>query len=143
MPRYEGLTVRHFDRHALDVPAELVIAPEHGEQVRLTTVSAGVSDPRTLKVTVRDISRGGLGMESAIFLPRMTKAAIRIWVQQPGCERRAVERMIRLRRASMCSEQPTYLLGAQFIARDGDDDSDLDDLLRLAEEHHGPKEDAA
>jgi hypothetical protein len=43
----------------------------------------------------------------------------------------------------MVSEAPSYLLGAQFIAREGDSDADLEDLLRLADAHGGAGEAAA
>lgn len=143
MSRYQGLTVRHFDRHDLDLPAEVVIAPEHAEQVHFTSVSGGVVDATTIKATVRDVSRGGMGLETPLFLPRMTKATVRIWLKAGGAGERVVERGIRIRRAAMVSEAPSYLLGAQFIAREGESDADLEDLLRLADAHGGAGEAAA
>lgn len=143
MSSYQGLTVRHHDRHELDVPAELIIAPEHVEQVRFTGVSAGAVNATTLSVKVRDMSRGGVGLESPIYLPRMTKAVVRMWLGSADSAQQCVERLVRVRRCLMASESPSYMLGTQFISREGEEESELEELLRLAGRHDAIEEDAA
>lgn len=128
MPQYQGLTVRHFDRHTLSLHADLKIKSAQRGHVRLGTKRACVLNDHTLRVIVRDASRGGLGVESEVLLPRMTHATVRVY---SDAEMAVVllEREVRVRRTVMASEQPSYALGLQFI---GDDEGE-DVIRRLSE----------
>jgi PilZ domain len=146
MSNYQGLTVRHHDRHELDLKAELVIDPAHVEQVRFTATHAAVVNAATIQVRVRDVSRGGVGVESPIYLPRMTKATVRLFLDDPlqaGNAGTPLQRTVRICRCAMINESPAYLLGTQFIAQDGETEADLERLLILAHGPHRTGEEAA
>ncbi len=143
MSNYQGLTVRHHDRHELDLKAELVIDPEHVEQVCFTSSHAAVVNATTIQVRVRDVSRGGIGVESPIYLPRMVKATVRLLLDGTSQPEGPLQRTIRVRRCSMVNESPAYLLGTQFIAQDGETEADLERLLTLAHGPHRTEEEAA
>jgi hypothetical protein len=128
MSEYQGLTVRHHDRHTLSLRAELIIVSAQRGHVRLGTKHASASNDHTLRVVVRDASRGGLGVESEVFLPRMTQATVRVYADADAT-RLLLEREVRVRRTVMATEQPSYALGLQFIG----EEEGADIIARLSE----------
>ncbi|MCK4871374.1 MAG: PilZ domain-containing protein [Phycisphaerales bacterium] len=132
MTTYQGLTVRHHDRHELSLAAEFTVQQEHRSQIRFSAADTSVVDPYTLRVTVRDVSRGGLGIGSTVVVPCRTIGSIRIFTGSPSNRELLFEGNVRIRRVVMFDDSPTYSLGAQFLDKDGQDDTDLDRLLDAA-----------
>ena len=65
-----GLSVRQHEREKIRLPIEFIVCDEHREQVRFSS-SSSAGRPHVIKGMVTDISRGGLGFDSYLFLPRM------------------------------------------------------------------------
>ena len=137
MSAYRGLTVRHDDRLELRLPAVLTIEPEHKDQVRFSSNGKSVIDSHSINIDVRDVSKGGLGIDTETIVPRMALASIKVFT--PADEKGTLkgtlllERKVRIRRVSMITSEPRYLLGAQFITQESDQEEDINNILSFAE----------
>ena len=132
-----GLTVRHFERRTIDFPAEFAVCEEHQGQVRFSPTSSA-QDRHAIAVRCVDMSPGGVGMQSDIYLPRMCEGVLRVFDPTPVGTREdgtpilniALEHRVKIRRVYMTGEMPEYFVGTSFI----DADSALQDCVeRLVE----------
>jgi hypothetical protein len=107
------LVVRRHDRYECDLPALLTVI---GTAVRLSRSVLGGAGK--LPARVVDISGGGIGMISAVYLPPGCEVDVEL--QTPGDGSRAgnVKLRLRLRRTAMADRKPSFYLGAGF---DGED----------------------
>jgi len=125
-----GLTVRHSQRHEVALPAELRIAPAHCGRVRFSPASGARGD--RLSVTIVDISAGGLGLMSDVFLPRSALVEIRVADPKNPDGPPLLETTTRAQRVTMVDRRPGYLLGLAFVQRDEALTESLDRVLALA-----------
>lgn len=101
------LTVRQHERHACDTAADVVLAPESADRVRLSRSAQGKGGG--IPVSIIDFSRGGLGLRSTLFLPRLCRVRLRL-TGDPAAEVVALT----VRRVRMIERTPTYYLGVSF-----------------------------
>ena len=131
-----GLTVRQHQRDAIEIGVEFVVANEHCEQVRFSPMSSAVQ-PHIIRGVATDISSGGLGIDSKIFVPRMTEGTVRIYnctsVEALGdasvINEVIFEHKVKVRRVILLSHDPTYSLGMAFIDPPSDIDQRVDRLM--------------
>lgn len=93
------------------MPALLSVAPEHQSLVRFNP--AICERDGWIPATLADISPGGLGLMTKVFLPRMSIARVRVMRGQD--ERQVLDVKVRLQRVTMTDRRPAYLLGTSFV----------------------------
>lgn len=104
---FKELSGRRHRRETCQVAASLRVAPEHADRVVIGR--AGEAVP----ATITDFGEGGLGIRTAIFLPRGCALVLRLGEGLPAGGQDAPA-TIRVRRVRMTDRQPTYYLGASF-----------------------------
>jgi hypothetical protein len=131
------LTVRHFDRDAIELTAQLVIAEAHREQIRFSAAS-GASDSHIVSVTAEDISAGGAGAMCSQFIPRMAEGLLRVFGPSSAKDAHGgaalpdaiFEQRVKVRRVRLASDEPSYALGLAFFDPDQNVEARVKDLLK-------------
>lgn len=111
MTAEKDLIVRRFERHELVLPAILSVAPEHQSLVRFNPSIC--ERDGWIPATLADISPGGLGLITQVFIPRMS--LMRVRVMRGEDERQVLDVKVRLQRICMTDRRPAYLLGTAFV----------------------------
>lgn len=111
-----GLTVRRFERRQLELCARVTVDAASSAQVRLSAQTG--SRDQGLSALVVDVSEGGMGVRTGLFLPR--KAVVRISVFDGPDGEVIFEETVRVQRVSMLDRAASYLLGTAFIERGPD-----------------------
>lgn len=93
------------------LPAILSVAPEHQAMVRFNPSIC--ERDGWIRATLTDISPGGLGLITGVFIPRMSLMRVRIMRGQD--ERQVLDVKVRLQRICMTDRRPAYLLGTAFV----------------------------
>lgn len=101
--------VRADQRYTCSMQAVMRPAPDADDAVSLTR-AVGEGDG-TVKVTVVDASRGGVGVISAVFLPRGSHVEVSI----AGPKDMLGTITARVQRVEMRDRRPTYYLGLAVI----------------------------
>jgi hypothetical protein len=107
----DSLIVRQFERVRCALPAESSITTEHSKTVVLSAMAADGNG--TFPVTVVDISKGGLGLKSTVFIPKL--ARLSVIIADPQGREAATLVNIRIQRVVMIDRTPTYELGGPFL----------------------------
>ncbi len=111
MAAENDLMVRRHERHELVLPAILSVAPEHQSLVRFNPSIC--ERDGWIPATLADISPGGLGLVTSVFIPRMSLMRVRVMRGQD--ERQVLDVKVRLQRVTMTDRRPAYLLGTAFV----------------------------
>jgi hypothetical protein len=132
-----GLTVRQFDRRTIDFAAELCIREAHRSQVKFSGTSAA-TDRYLAPMRTLDISHGGMGLSSRLYVPRMCEGVIRLFgepLQDTDDQRRHVvlEATVKVRRVAMTGPEPTYFIGISFAESGAEFDQRISRFLALTE----------
>lgn len=106
-PMPQDLIVRQHERVPCDLPARIRLAPASVRIIRLTPAASSTGE---LAARVVDLSRGGAGLSSAIYLP--VRSSVVVVVHRPGGE--PIELNGQIRRATMMDKRPHYYLGVEF-----------------------------
>jgi PilZ domain-containing protein len=109
---------RLFVRHETRYEAAVDVHPDHAEQFRL-------SFPDTQSIlAVIDVSKGGLGLSSPVFMPKNLRITLTIADFGAPAGKHGVALRIRgiVRRCVMFDHKPTYQLGLQFVDPAGRDE---------------------
>jgi len=125
MTQNPGLSVRQHEREEVRLPVQFVIADEHREQVRFSSLSSA-PNRYTIHAVATDVSRGGLGVRSRFYLPRMCEGIVRIFdldeteatpvrLLETGP---VIEARAKVRRVILAGHEPTYVIGFAFIGAD-------------------------
>ena len=124
----DHLVVRRHTRLECSLPGLLRVGDAHSAQIVFSR--AVVDGDGAVPACVVDCSEGGVGLNTAVYLPK--GADLRLLVSLPG-PRGAIEHELhlRVRRSSMVSRAPSYYLGTSVIDRSGTAAS-LGELLRWA-----------
>ena len=117
-----GLSVRQHEREKIRLPIEFIVCDEHREQVRFSS-SSSAGRPHVIKGMVTDISRGGLGFDSYLFLPRMCEGKVRIFDRattvsqiEPVPPRQPIlETQVKIKRVLLQGQDPSYQIGIAFL----------------------------
>lgn len=122
MAPISGLTVRQHKRESIDLPVQFIVDETHRAQVRFTVSSTAVNQ-NTIQGIATDLSKGGLGMESLLFLPRLCEGVIRIFHRtdddlNPKTIQESmpvIEARVKVQRVVLSSHEPTYAIGMSFL----------------------------
>lgn len=117
-----GLSVRQHEREEIQLPVEFTVCDEHREQVRFSS-SSSAGRPHVIQGKVTDISRGGLGIDCHLFLPRMCEGKVRIFhgavaipQSDPESAREPIfETRVKVRRVLLRGHDTTYQIGLAFL----------------------------
>lgn len=128
-PGAEQLVVRQHERFHCRLPLRLRIAADVVEQVIL---ARAVSDGSgAIDAFITDASRGGLGIESAVFLPRGCRLRVRLKSAGPT-PTPDNDLIVRVQRVSMLDRKPTYYLGVSFFSKGPEHDQTIAAMLDAA-----------
>lgn len=106
-----GSVVRRAVRHDVALRAKMSVHPDHAQAVRLSQ-SSGVRDG-WLDCDIVDVSGGGIGIMTHVFLPKRTKLNVRVFGLAAGGEP-LMEIRVAIQRVVMTDRRPAYILGATF-----------------------------
>ena len=113
LPRISsGLTVRQHQRATIDLRAEFEISERCRDQVRFNPSAQG-GKPWLLTGSALDVSPGGLGVRSFLFVPRQCVGTIRLLAPSDRREVVFAQHAI-VRRAKLLPGDQSYLLGPAF-----------------------------
>ena len=107
--------IRRSQRHDVALPARFCIAPAHSALVRLSSGS-GARDG-WLDAGLVDLSSGGVGLVTSVFVPRRCLITVRVWGDnspEAQSEPPILEVGARVQRIVMTDRRPAYLLGTAF-----------------------------
>jgi len=110
LPKTDNLVVRQHERLRCELRAQAGVAPEHAAAIALSPLAAdgaGCFEP-----TVVDISRGGIGLRTKVFLPKQSRIAVTITDPAIGAP---ISMTVRVQRVVMTDRTPTYELGTAFV----------------------------
>jgi hypothetical protein len=109
---------RLFVRHQTRYEAAVEVHPDHAEQFRLSFTGTQSN------LAVTDVSKGGLGLWSPIFMPKNLRVTLTIANFGGGGGKHGIALKIRgiVRRTSMIDHKPSYQLGLQFVDPAGRDE---------------------
>lgn len=110
-----GSMARQFVRQATRRAARLEPDPVHADQFRLAFPDA------QSEVFVTDVSKGGLGIASTVFIPRALKLIIHV----PCADRPDLTIPAIARRCMLSDHKPNYTVGLQFCKPEGDAEAEL------------------
>ncbi len=130
MPSQDQIIVRQSARHDVCLRGLARIAPESAGTVRLARAS-GAKDG-WIEVDVVDLSSGGVGFVSMLFLPRRSVVTLRIFGNAPEAPALATVQC-RIQRVCMTDRRPAYLIGAAIESTDDEARGGLEKLLTLFE----------
>ena len=117
-----GLSVRQHERGKIRLPIEFIVSDEHREQVRFSSSSSAVR-PHEIQGMVTDISRGGLGFDSQLYLPRMCEGKVRIFdgattvsqIDPVPTPQPILETRVKIKRVLLQGQDPSYQIGIAFL----------------------------
>lgn len=111
----DAIHARQFVRHAVSIEARIEPHPDHSEQYRLAVPDAQSG------LAVTDVSGGGLGLRSGIFVPKRMKVIVHVMTGEAasGVASEVIRVRAIARRCEMIDHAPTYLIGLQFVDASG------------------------
>ena len=126
-PGAEQLVVRQHERFLCRLPSHVRVSEDAADQVALARSVGDGSG--SLDVVITDASRGGLGIESSVFLPRGCRVKVRV---KPATGESVHDVTLRVQRVTMLDRKPTYYLGMSFVSKGPDHDLGVGILLEMA-----------
>lgn len=129
-PQTDNLVVRQFERLSCSLKASMCVNPHHAGAVSLSPEIASASG--TVALLLTDVSKGGVGLRSPVFLPKGTQ--IDITLSDPAFVSTAFANWTlktRVMRVIMSSRQPTYDLGTALIDLSTSEQNKLVDLIAI------------
>jgi hypothetical protein len=118
MSENPGLVIRRHRRHDIALDAEVSIAPEHAQAVRFAPAVGGRRGQ--ISTVLVDVSSGGLGVISTVFIPRGALAFIRVRNPAMPDAPPVLDAKVRVQRVTMTDRRPGYLIGASFADTSAD-----------------------
>jgi hypothetical protein len=102
------LAVRRHERYGCNFAAEVLVAAASSPAVCLSRSAIGTSG--AVNAHVVDLSRGGIGIRSAVFFPATSHLKVRF--SPPGSP--PIEAMLRVQRVAMSDVSPSYYVGGSL-----------------------------
>lgn len=117
-----GLSVRQHERESIRLPVEFIVCDEHREQVRFSS-SSSAGHSHVIQGMVSDISRGGLGFDCQLYLPRMCEGKVRIFdevttvsqIEPVPPPQPILEARVKIKRVLLQGHDLTYQIGMAFL----------------------------
>ncbi len=123
----EQLVVRQHERFLCRLGSLVRVCEDMADQVVMArSVGDGTG---AVEVVITDASRGGLGIESTVFLPRGSRLRVRVKSADVAPEK---DLLLRVQRVTMLDRKPTYYLGLSFVSKGPEHDQNVGALLELA-----------
>lgn len=111
-PNGDQLVIRQHERFHCRLDAHARVPDDLHEHVALArTVGDGTGN---IDVVISDCSRGGLGLQSHIFIPRGCRLKVRLKNTAPDSTD-PIEVLVRVQRVTMTDRAPTYYVGVSFV----------------------------
>lgn len=113
-----SMQARQFVRREASYNARFEVHPDHADQFRLSFPDAQRG------LTVVDVSEGGLGLNSSVFIPRNIRLLLHVSGMEDEQGRRRPDAVIPavVRRCTMLDHKPTYGVGLQYLDPTGIDE---------------------
>ncbi len=112
MDSQQSLVLRRSARHDVALRARVSIAPDHTPFVKF---SAGAADRQGgLLVDLVDLSTGGCGLLTGVFVPRHGLVEIQIFGVGGEGQPEIAQVRGRIQRVIMTDRRPAYLIGTAF-----------------------------
>lgn len=115
----DAVHARQFVRHEVWLEARIEAHPDHADQYRLAVPDAQSG------LAVTDVSAGGLGLSSGIFVPKRMKVIVHVAAGENAVASEVIRVRAVVRRCDMIDHKPTYLIGLQFVDAAGKDEKRL------------------
>lgn len=109
-PKTDNLVVRQHERLRCALTAEATVAPEHVGPIALSPLAADATG--NFNPVVVDVSRGGIGLKTKVFLPKQARICVTITDPALGAP---ISATVRVQRVIMTDRAPTYELGTSFV----------------------------
>lgn len=121
----DQLVVRQHERFVCALPVDVTVTPDSPSRVTLSAkVGQGTG---VVSASVVDCSVGGVGIESELYLPRLSRLRLRIAGNGGPIELEGT-----VQRVNMISRAPRYYLGVSFRGGRAPDPAAVQRLLHLA-----------
>ena len=140
MSHVSGLRVRQHKRSDIDLPVEFVVAERDRPQVRFSASSPAESESVIRGISI-DISPGGMGFNSEVYLPRGCEGSLRVLDPLPTGQRPDgttlyevfFSQRVKVRRVRMI-EGGAFFIGVSF-AEPEQVDPDITNRMMLLKRH--------
>lgn len=116
------LQTRQYVRRAAEISARLEFHSDQAEQIRFA-----FADSQN-RIVVTDVSEGGIGLRTEVFLPRNARLTVRVRSEAEGSEL-VIQAVVR--RCQMIDLKPAYHIGLQFLETPA---ADRQALLKLVQD---------
>jgi hypothetical protein len=135
----DSLVVRQFERVRCALRGLARIAPEHERLITLSAKALDATDGGAaggMTGTIVDLSRGGLGIRTKVFIPKQTRLIVQITDPTLGgtSDSPVLTAEVRVMRVIMVDRTPTYELGTAFIDTGTSFKATVADIIRRASE---------
>jgi len=110
---------RQFVRKDTDLEARVDPHPDHSDQFRVCLPDALAELP------VVDVSAGGVGLQSSVFMPKRLKLVLHVKTQGQSTAEATLRVNAIVRRCELFDYKPTYHVGLQFVDAKGIDEQRL------------------
>lgn len=111
MSKNQAVTFRRHARDAVRLTGTFQVGSSHRAQVRITDLG-GAATEEPIGISVVDVSTGGFGWESPVFLPRQCRGAISVYLDDDS---EPFEHEVEVRRVRMQSDGGRYAIGASLV----------------------------
>lgn len=111
----ESLVVRAHERVRCELASNASVAPEHATMIVLTNSAVDASG--AIPTTVVDLSRGGIGFRSKVYIPKQARLIVKITDPAAGATESdtALTVLVKVMRVMMLDRTPNYEIGTAFV----------------------------
>jgi hypothetical protein len=120
------LAVRRHERYLCDFAASITVA---GPAV--TLAKAALGHQGRLQGRLVDVSRGGMGLSTHVYLPSSCRITISATIPDGSGKERTITAEARVHRSAMTDRKPTYYIGAAFDGEDAARDAAVEKFIQL------------
>lgn len=130
MDKLDAKTVRQHERFDCSLEASISVAPEHAAALRPSRVTA---DSDGFSARVVDCGRGGLGLKTALFIPKHARVRASVVVGDRRCSV-----PLRVMRTLMSDRAPTYYLGCALGLDEPEAQQAMNDVMNHVRDRAKP-----
>lgn len=130
----DNLVVRQHERHACAFDVSLASRTENVVLAQAVGVGGVRGATVSLSAALVDLSLGGLGLQSEVYLPKRSQVLVRLELPErvvEAGESPTLEALVSVQRAVMSDRRPSYYLGTAFVDPQGVGRAFSERLLRL------------
>jgi hypothetical protein len=111
----ESLVVRAHERVRCELAGGASVAAEHAAMIVLA--SSAVDGSGSVVSTIVDLSRGGVGFRTKVYLPKQARLIVKITDPAAGATdtEAALTVLVKVMRVMMVDRGPTYEIGTAFV----------------------------